>query len=72
MDLENYYPEFNSLIGDCKFNGCSHISEPGCRIKDNFLAGYIDKGRYERYIKFYNELKKEKSFAIKKRKKTRR
>ncbi|MEN8905587.1 MAG: ribosome small subunit-dependent GTPase A [Clostridiales bacterium] len=71
-ELENYYREFKELIGICKYSGCSHISEPGCKVKNNFVDGYIDKGRYERYVFFYNELKKEKSFIWKKRKKAKR
>ena len=56
-DLEVYYPEFIEYIGGCKFTGCSHIKEIGCRIKDALERGEIDNGRYERYIQIYNMLK---------------
>jgi ribosome biogenesis GTPase len=72
IDLEYYYPEFNEQKGYCKFNACSHIKEPGCRVKNAFAEGFIDKGRYTRYISLYEELKNEKEFEIKRRRKTRR
>jgi ribosome biogenesis GTPase len=33
-ELQLYYPELNKYLGECKFRSCSHIAEPGCRIKE--------------------------------------
>jgi len=55
--LQNYYPEFREYIGLCKFVGCSHISEPGCKVKSALEDGRISKDRYARYITFYKALK---------------
>ncbi|MDP4180197.1 MAG: ribosome small subunit-dependent GTPase A [Bacillota bacterium] len=60
-DLELYYPEFQEYLNNCRFNGCSHINEPDCVIKDAVLNGGIENERYERYIQFYNLLKKQKA-----------
>jgi len=56
-DLENYYSEIYELSGNCKFNKCSHITEPNCKIKDALNCGKISKVRYDNYTKIYQELK---------------
>lgn len=56
-DLENYYSEIYELSGNCKFNKCSHITEPNCKIKDELNCGKISKVRYDNYTKIYQELK---------------
>lgn len=61
-ELELHYNEFEDYFGKCRFTGCSHISEPGCAVKDALSRGLVDSGRYERYIKFYNELKKKREY----------
>lgn len=55
-DLKDYYPDFTGMAGDCRFRGCVHVSEPGCRVKDGVLKGEIDGDRYERYVIIYEEL----------------
>lgn len=57
QELEDYYPEFRDALGQCRFTGCSHITEPQCAVKDKLEKGWIDAGRYERYTHFYTELK---------------
>lgn len=64
--LERCYPEFADCLGGCRFTGCSHISEPGCSVKDALSKGIIGCGRYERYIQFHNYLKLQKSNEYKK------
>ncbi|MCR4435891.1 MAG: ribosome small subunit-dependent GTPase A [Clostridiales bacterium] len=61
-ELDTFYPEFNDRRLHCKFIGCSHISEPGCSVKEALEAGLIDRGRYLRYIEFYNALKQRREY----------
>lgn len=61
-ELPLYYHEFDNLTGTCKYTGCSHISEPGCVVKEALEKSLIDTERYERYIKFYNMLKLNKKY----------
>ena len=56
-DLKDYYVEFNDYEGTCKFNGCSHIHEPGCKVKDALENGHINKRRYDNYVTMYKQLK---------------
>jgi len=65
-ELELYYPEFEQYLNSCRFNRCSHINEPDCVIKEAVKNGEIQNERYERYIHFYNILKKQKDNRYKK------
>ena len=56
-DLWICYPEFVPHEPYCKFQGCSHISEPECGVKDALAEGKISPERYENYKLLYDELK---------------
>ncbi|HZJ58556.1 MAG TPA: ribosome small subunit-dependent GTPase A [Clostridia bacterium] len=56
-ELAYLYPDFLEYIHDCRFSGCVHDQEPGCRIKGAVSEGTISEGRYKRYIRILNELR---------------
>lgn len=56
-NLENCFKEFKQYISNCEFVGCTHIKEENCGIKKAVEEGKIDKERYNRFCKIYNELK---------------
>ena len=56
-ELDKYFIDFNDVIEECKYIGCSHIKEEDCGIKNKLNKGEISKTRYDNYIKIYNELK---------------
>lgn len=56
-ELGFLYPEFDEYRDGCKFNTCTHTSEPICGIKKAVAENKIPKGRYDRYITIFNELK---------------
>lgn len=56
-ELAWLYPEFENYHGKCRFNGCSHINEPDCAVKDAVNTGIIPVKRYECYKKLFEELK---------------
>jgi ribosome biogenesis GTPase len=61
-ELRLYYHEFTSLKKPCKYVSCCHVDEPLCAVKEAVESGEIDKGRYERYLHIYNELKEKRKF----------
>lgn len=54
--LHHYFTEFLPYEGQCRYQGCSHIHEPGCVIQDALARGEICKSRYDNYIQIYKEL----------------
>lgn len=58
LELKEAFPEFVPHAAQCRFNGCNHYKEPGCRVKDQ-VGKDISKERYAFYTKFYNELMEE-------------
>jgi ribosome biogenesis GTPase len=56
-ELRHYYPEFAPYEGHCKFNGCVHIHEPGCAVKQALQEGKLFNQRYDNYVTYYTELK---------------
>ena len=59
-DLKKGFIDFYKLSSNCKYNNCNHINEPDCAVKLNLDK--ILKSRYENYIKFYEEIKKNKKY----------
>lgn len=65
-ELQYYYSDFSQSTEGCRFSGCSHVSEPGCKIKEMVTNGIIDAGRYERYVELLNYLKQLNAMKYKK------
>ena len=57
--LEQYYPEFEAYRMECRFRGCSHVTEPGCAVKAALQKGEIARPRYNNYVRLFQEIKKE-------------
>lgn len=55
-ELRFYFPEFDAYENQCRFNGCSHIHEPDCAVKNALAEGKISQMRYEDYCYLYDEL----------------
>lgn len=55
-DLCHYFVEFVPYLDKCEFQGCSHIKEEKCGIKEALKSGNISSQRYENYVKIYNNL----------------
>ena len=56
-DIKKYYPEFNI---QCKYKSCNHIKEDGCKVIELVNKNKIPKWRYDNYLKFLEEVGKEK------------
>lgn len=55
-DLEFLFPEFQPLLGKCRFDNCRHTAEPGCAIRESVERGDINSRRYESFRILAGEL----------------
>ncbi len=61
-ELRHYFPEFRPYENRCRFNGCCHIHEPDCKVKEALDEGLISRLRYEDYVLFYGEIAQKKKW----------
>lgn len=61
-NLQFCFPEIEKYITQCKYTGCSHVAEAGCAVKKAVQDGEIAKGRYESYIKLYEDAKESEKY----------
>ena len=54
-ELPYCFPEFQPYLGECRFNDCAHLTEPGCAILEALNQGKIDLSRHESYTKLRAE-----------------
>lgn len=51
--LQFYFPEFEPLLGRCRYPTCTHTHEPGCALRTAAEAGEIDRARFESYQRMF-------------------
>ena len=61
-ELQQFFPEFEEFIPDCRFLGCVHVGERECGVKDAVKEGMLSKDRYENYRLIYEELKNKRRY----------
>ncbi len=61
-DLKDYFPEFQEYEQGCRFQGCVHIHEPDCRVKEALEQKKISRIRYENYKCLYEEIKNKRRY----------
>lgn len=57
-EVQDYFPEFDKWRKQCKYNDCLHWNEPydSCLVKQGVTSGFIDKNRYESYLRIVKDL----------------
>lgn len=55
-ELPWYFPEFEPLSPQCRFNDCTHTHEPGCAVMDAVEQGHISHRRYDSYLRILDSL----------------
>jgi ribosome biogenesis GTPase len=48
-ELASCFPEFRPWLGECRFQDCRHLTEPGCRVQQAVTEGAIAPDRLESY-----------------------
>ncbi|WP_434750360.1 ribosome small subunit-dependent GTPase A [Paenibacillus amylolyticus] len=59
-ELSTCFREFAEFADQCKFRGCTHTHEPGCRVLAVKEEGLISESRYQHYVQFLTEMKDKK------------
>lgn len=49
-NLDRYFPELEPYLGNCQYNDCSHLGEPGCAVNEAVNAGKISPVRHRSYV----------------------
>ena len=63
-ELQYYFKEFTDYIGECRFNGCRHLGDKGCKICQLVEDGEISQSRHESYKTIFNEVKDNKKWDV--------
>ena len=64
-NLQYAFPDFAPYLGQCQFNDCAHLAEPGCRVLAAVAAGDIEPTRHESYRRLYEKAKEIKLWELK-------
>jgi len=58
-ELSLFFPEIERFMGQCRFSGCLHASEPDCAVKEAVGKNIISPARYGNYLQFLDEIIKQ-------------
>jgi len=53
--IDAAFADITDLEGQCRFNDCAHLSEPGCAVLAAIAAGELEPDRLESYRKLLGE-----------------
>jgi ribosome biogenesis GTPase len=53
--METAFSDIEELIRGCKFSNCTHVNEPGCKIREALANGTLDESRWKSYQKLLTE-----------------
>lgn len=56
-DVDQAFSDIAELAGGCRFNDCSHGTEPGCAVREALETGALDAGHWAGYVKLERELR---------------
>jgi len=55
--LEETFADVEELAAACRFNDCSHNTEPGCAVKAALVSGTLSPERHASWLKLQRELR---------------
>jgi ribosome biogenesis GTPase len=50
------FADVEALVAECRFNDCSHVSEPDCAVQAAVADGRLPQRRYESWLKLHREM----------------
>lgn len=62
-ELDACFPEMRPILGECRFNDCTHLVEPGCAVREAVERGDVSADRYESYGKLRAELEEDQGWS---------
>ncbi len=54
-ELSDYFPEIRLHAPHCRFSDCTHITEPGCAVRQALERGQIHPHRWQSYLQLFEE-----------------
>jgi len=54
-ELSDYFPEIRVHAPHCRFSDCTHITEPGCAVRQALERGEIHPHRWQSYLQLFEE-----------------
>lgn len=60
--LDILFPEFRSCLGNCRFNDCRHLNEPGCAVLEQVCSGAVAPSRHASYARLYELISSAKQY----------
>ena len=56
-DLPGTFREFRPYLDQCRFQGCAHVKEKGCAVRQAVKEGKIAPSRHASYVRLYEQAK---------------
>ncbi len=56
-ELARAFREFRPFLEECRFQGCAHVKERGCAVREAVAAGKIAPSRHKSYVRLYEQAK---------------
>ncbi len=67
-ELAGAFREFAPYAGCCRFQGCAHMKERGCAVREALADGRIAPSRHKSYVRLYEQAKEIPEWELAKRK----
>ena len=65
-NLQYAFPDFAPYLGQCRYHDCSHRAEPDCKLRQAVQEGFVEKTRYESYLRLYEKAEQVKLWELNK------
>ena len=53
--VDDTFPDIAEYADQCRFRDCRHAGEPGCAVQQALFEGFIDPGRFDRFLELRRE-----------------